>query len=142
MYSNYTIPRHFCHQEPLIWNLVLSLLHQCFKNISWRVWRQYWSIRQWRQCTPIWGRRLETGRRSESYIYFLNKYSILCRIIYAAPPRYNWNIVGYSSMQPETQYSVILLFRLTITNPQKNEKMIIVDKIRMIQIILKITNLV
>ena len=33
----------FCHQESLIWNLFLSLLHYSF----------IWSIRQWRHCTSI-----------------------------------------------------------------------------------------
>ena len=62
---------HFCHQEPLIWNLVLSLLHHSFKNISLRVWRRlkYTSVtsldadlRKWKAAIY-----LRNGRRFEDW---------------------------------------------------------------------------
>jgi hypothetical protein len=106
IYSNYKIPRHFCHQEPPSgigsspFSIIASkrFLNGC--DVSW-------SIHQWRHWTSIWesekrpyiweldadlriGCRLETGRRSESYIYinkilYPNHYKTSTKLIT------NWN---------------------------------------------------
>ena len=77
---------HFCHQKNPssgIWSCPFSIIaSKTFPN----GWYVIWSIRQWRHWTSIWesskrpsiwemnadlriGRRLENGRRSESYIH-------------------------------------------------------------------------